>query len=350
MKQYRGYLKLLTGFAVLIMSGILSGCESMEKSGNTDFLKTEKEVFAMDTYMTVTGYGENSMQAVDEAIAEIKKLDEMFSVENTEGELFKLNRDKHIDSSDELKEIIALAAEYEESTKGALDITIYPVMKLWGFYGENTVPSAEQINEELRKVDYRNILISDDGISIKGDGEIELGAVAKGYTSEKIRDIFKKYGLRAGIVSLGGNVQFWGQKPEGGRWKCAIKNPKMNENKEEYLGVMTVDEKAVVTTGTYERYFVDQATGIKYHHVFNPKTGYPADNQILSVTVIAEDSVMADALSTALFVMGKDKAVEYWHERSTSFDMILMMENETIIATDNLRNSFETKYKCEWIE
>ena len=159
--------------------------------------------------------------------------------------------------------------------------------------------------------------------------EIDLGGIAKGYTSSRVMDIFREHGVKHGLVSLGGNVQAIGTKKNGKPWRVAIQNP---ESEMEYLGVLNIEDKCVITSGGYERFF--EKNGVHYHHIIDPRTGYPADSGLISATIISDDGALADGLSTSLFIMGKDEAEKYWRDHADDFDYILEDEDGTLYVTE----------------
>lgn len=223
------------------------------------------------------------------------------------------------------------------STNGALDISIYPVLKEWGFTTDTyQIPTQERIDSLLENVNYKNISLDGNSITIPNDYQIDLGSVAKGYTGDCLMDIFKDNGVQSAIVNLGGNVQTYGTKPDGSLWNVAIKNP-FSPNEE--MCIVSTSNKAIITSGNYERYFVGD-DGNYYWHILDTTTGYPADNGLVSVTIIGDSGVMCDALSTALFVMGTEKAIKYW-QNNPSFDMILVSNDKIIYFTQGLKNSFK---------
>ena len=174
--------------------------------------------------------------------------------------------------------------------------------------------------------------------------KIDLGGIAKGYTSARIRDIFKKNGIESGLVNLGGNVQALGTKTDGNNWRVAVQSP---DDTEDYLGVLSIRDKAVITSGGYERYF--EQDGVTYHHIIDPKTGYPAESGLSSVTIVSDDGTLADGLSTALFIMGKDKAESFWRAHSDKFEAVLVTDDGTIYVTEGLKGSFTTERTMEVI-
>jgi len=315
-----------------------------------------REVFAMDTYMSVTGYGGNAQTAVDEAIEEIRRIDDLLSTGNPDSEISLLNRNGEGRMSEEGYTLVKRAVEIGDMTDGAMDITIYPLMKLWGFAGgECHVPSDEDIASTLENVDYRRIHTEDDGESggrvQLGEGqEIDLGGIAKGYTSSRIMDIFSKYDLVAGAVSLGGNVQFYGAKADGSSYRCAIKDPNNPDDSNCMLGVLEAEDTAIITSGGYERNFMDKVTGNFYHHIMDPKTGRSADGGLISVTIVSKDGTLADALSTAVYVMGTDEGIRLWREHRDVFDMILMDDARTVYVTDGISKNFKSDYETRVIQ
>ena len=179
--------------------------------------------------------------------------------------------------------------------------------------------------------DTREISFEDDQM------KIDLGGIAKGYTSSRIMDIFKENGITSGLVNLGGNVQALGTKTDGSNWRVAVQSP---DDTEDYLGVLSIRDKAVITSGGYERYF--EQDGVTYHHIIDPKTGYPAENGLVSVTIVSSDGTLADGLSTSLFIMGEEKAAEFWKAHSNEFEAIFATDDGTIYVTEGLKDSFTT--------
>ncbi|MBO5460703.1 MAG: FAD:protein FMN transferase, partial [Ruminococcus sp.] len=144
-------------------------------------------------------------------------------------------------------------------------------------------------------------------------------------------------GIGNGLINLGGNVHVVGTKTDGSKWRVGIQNP---ENDSEYIGVLTVSDSAVITSGGYERYFEEE--GITYHHIIDPSTGYPAENGLISVTIVSKDGTLADGLSTSLYVMGLEKAEQYWQEHSEEFDAILLTEGNELYVTEGITEDFSS--------
>lgn len=175
--------------------------------------------------------------------------------------------------------------------------------------------------------------------------QIDFGGIAKGYTSARIMDIFRACGIKSGLVNLGGNVQALGTKKDGSSWRVAVQDP---QDTDQYLGVLSIQDKAVITSGGYERYF--EQDGRTYHHIIDPKTGYPVENGLISVSIVTADGTLADGLSTSVFIMGKEAATEYWRNHSDEFDMILMTDDREIYVTEGIADSFESEMDTKIIE
>lgn len=343
-------MRFIKAFSVLILIIMLVGC-SNENEVNTskttstttvnDTIPASKEFFAMDTYMEVDAYGDNGEKAVAKAEKEVNKLDSILSTGKSTSEISKLNKNKKQDVSNDTMSLIKESVIISKETTGAFNPTIYPLMELWGFTTKNYyVPKENEIKPLLNHMDIDNIKIdeSKNEVSFKDNKmKIDLGAIAKGYTSSKIIDIFKDNNIKSGMVTLGGNVQVLGKKPDGSLWKVGIQNP-ISES--EYLGVLQASNKAVITSGGYERNFTKN--GKTYHHILDPSNGYPANNGLTSVTIISSDGTLADALSTSLFVMGKDKAIDFYKKSNYNFDFILYTSNDKLIISEGIKDTFSS--------
>lgn len=315
----------------------LAGCgEKNEKQNNPE--KVQRDVFAMDTYMSLTAYGDNAEAALNKASKRITELESLLAVNSENSDVWKINNSNGntVQISNDTAEIISSAIEYGDST-GTLDITIYPVLREWGFTTkEYKIPDADRLSELLENVDYSNIKLDGNNISIPENYMIDLGAVAKGYTGDEVIAELRENGVDSAIISLGGNVQALGLKPDGSQWNVSVINPFMPDSS---MCVVSVGEKAVVTSGNYERYFTGD-DGKNYWHIIDKTDGYPADNGLVSVTIIGDSGIMCDALSTALFIAGTEKAQEYWRNNG-GFDMILVTGGRRIIYTDGIEGSLK---------
>lgn len=307
-----------------------------------------REVFAMDTYMNVACYGKNAEKAADAAVSEIKRIDALLSITSESGSIRNLNKKGSSNVGAETSGIIERALDIHNKTGGAFDITVLPLMELWGFTsGEYRVPEESELKAALDGIGSEKLSVSGDEVSLGGALGIDLGGIAKGYTSDRLIELFKEKGLTSACVSLGGNVQCLGTRSDGGAWRCGIVHP-FHKDSGVYLGVIAVIDKAVITSGAYERNFTDE-NGVRYHHIIDPKTGYPAETGLASVTIVSESGILADALSTACYIMGLEGASAYWRNSAEQFDMILMTNDGRVYITDGIADSFTSDFEVRII-
>lgn len=331
-RKIRGASLGLSGLLLplLMLTACENGLDSTASAYQTGFI-------SMDTYISLTVYGGNREEAAKECQKEIKRLEGLFSVTDPDSEVTKINeaRGKTVTVSEDTKAVIARALTTGEESGGALDITLRPVVAEWGFTtGEYKIPDSDVLERLLEKVDYRSVSLEGNSVTLPDGFQIDLGSAAKGYAGDRAVETLKACGVTSALVNLGGNVQTLGGKPDGSDWSVAVRSPFDESN----LCVLKVRDKALVTSGNYERYFEDE-NGKRYHHIIDPADGYPADNGISSVTVIGESGLECDALSTALFVMGADRAAELWRERG-GFEMLLVTDDKRIFITEGAFGSF----------
>lgn len=341
MKLRKYILTVMIGITAMT---VLSSCANKENTVKGQPDQSTQEIFAMDTYMSLTAYGSNSEEAVNKAVQEINRLDAMFSVGNADSDVTKINENGSGEVSEETAFIMNRAMQVSEKTNGAFDITVYPLMELWGFTTKNyRVPESSEIAEALKGVSYTNVSVNWQQVALTGGSSIDLGGIAKGYTSSRVIQIMKDCGIEHAIVNLGGNVQVLGTKTDGSDWRVAIQNP-ASENS--YLGILSTADKAVITSGGYERYF--EQDGQVYHHIIDTQTGYPSDSGLTSVTIVHSDGTTADALSTALFAMGLNGAKELYRSGDIDFDMILF-DGSTVYVSEGIASGFSTDMNKEII-
>jgi len=324
--------------ALLAVLVLLCGCKQEEPppeepAEEESYLAT---LLAMDTVMKLTVYGENGQEAADQAAERIRELEALLSTTDEDSEIYAANHSEGQPTalSADTAELLEQALELCEAAGGALDVTIYPVVRAWGFTtGNYRVPEEEEIRGLLANVDYTRPLLEGRNLTLPAGMEIDLGAVAKGYTGDQVMEFLKGRGVSSAIIELGGNVQTLGAKPDGSAWRVAVRAPDGSG----YAGVLEVTDQAVVTSGGYERYF--EQDGELYWHILDPSTGYPARTGLASVTIVADRGVDADALSTALFVMGREAAAEYWRAHG-GFECILIDEEGAVTITGGLEDRF----------
>lgn len=334
---------VLCGKAVLLclIGGLcLTACAGLE-NGRKAY---SESFFAMDTYMTFTVYDADAETAVAQAENRIAELEGLWSVTDAGSDIYAVNHGggKPVAVSRETEELVSFALEMAEKTDGALEPTIYPVLAAWGFTtGENRVPSENEIAKLMENVGYDRVRMENGNILLESGSMLDPGAVGKGYAGDEIARMLKENGVSSALLDIGGNIQAIGTKPDGSSWRVGLKDPFSGN----VLGVIRAADEAVVTSGNYERYFID-TKGKKYGHILDPATGYPVDNEIASVTVIAGEGKLCDALSTSLFVMGFEGAGEYWRQHR-DFEMILVMESGDIYVTEGIKDRFSLQEESE---
>lgn len=305
--------------------------------------QSQRQVFAMDTVMTLTAYGKHREEGLNLAESVIVSMDSMLDPDIVTGTTYAINNAQgaNVSVSGQVAKMLSTAATVYKQSGGALDLSLYPVIKRWGFTdGRYYVPNEEELAADLALSAYDKMVLTSFpssgsfSVSFPAGTQISFGAVGKGCASENAIAAMRGAGVESGIVSLGGNVQTLGLKPDGTNWNIAVTDP---NNPSSYLGVISVGETAVITSGTYQRYF--SQNGKTYHHLINPASGRPINNTLSSVTVICEDGTMADCLSTAMFILGESKALNYWRTYG-GFEMILVNKDKQITCTKGLIEKF----------
>ena len=296
--------------AVLTASALLlTGCSGAKSSTQTDQDLTYTDML-FDTVIKI-----QILDPADESILDgLKKLcekyDTMCTTTNTDSELYKLNHanGQPFTVSSETANLIQEGIHYSELSGGAFDLTIEPVSALWDFKADKpTVPSSDAIAQAVSHVDYTKVDIQDNTVTLEDpEAGIDLGAIAKGYIADQVKTYLKKQGIKHAIINLGGNVDVIGTKPDGSKYNIGIQKP-FDESGEAITSVQLKDQ-TVVTSGIYERYF--KKNGKLYHHILDPRTGYPCENNLYSVSIITDSSTKADALSTTCFLLGYEKGME----------------------------------------
>lgn len=321
---------------LVLIFALLCGCvPADEPLPSTSF-------FAMNTPMSVQiDGGETLLRGVEELAY---ALEHKLSVTDEKSEIFAINSNGGGEVSSETAELIEFALDMCESTDGALDITIYPVLRAWGFTVDDVdydngfvLPTDGELSELLALVDYEKVEVSDNSVTLGEGMMLDLGAVAKGYASDRIAGYLRRGGVTSALLNLGGNVYALGKKPNGVKWTIGVADPITGGT----LGTLQVEDAAVVTSGGYERFFTG-SDGVRYHHIIDPSTGCPADSGLASVTVVGDSGARCDALSTALFVMGLDRASDYWREHG-DFEAVFVTSDGELFVTAGLEDNFITQ-------
>ncbi|MBQ6236547.1 MAG: FAD:protein FMN transferase [Clostridia bacterium] len=257
---------------------------------------------ACDTVVTITAYA--PQETVDGTLRICADYEALLSKTVEGSDVWNLNHaaGKPIEVHPETADLLRLAVEIGEASGGAFDVTIAPVSALWDFTADDPVlPDPEALRSAAACVDYRNIAIDGNTVTLQNGAEIDLGGIAKGYIADRVAEYLRGQGVTSACINMGGNVLTIGTKPDGSLWTIGIRDP--NGTPEQSAEVLKLGGAAVVTSGNYERFFV--LDGVRYHHILDPKTGMPASNGLASVTIIGTRSDLCDALSTACFVLGE---------------------------------------------
>ena len=321
---------------------VLYGCGSKS---------VQEQFIAMDTVIAFRAEGRGAQEAVQQARSEIFSLEALLSRTRETSEVSALNQAAGAETevSAPLRQLLKAAKEYCEVTNGTFDVTIAPVCDAWGFTAENRrVPDAAELEQLMQLVDSGRIHVGEGSAALGTGQAIDLGGIAKGYVSDLMVALYDRYEVPRGTVSLGGNVYVKGTKEDGSLWKVGIQDPQDPENGT-LVGMVGLQDAFAVTSGGYQRYF--EEGGKVYHHIIDPATGYPAESGLTSVTVVApacktEDGAagngtMCDALSTALFVMGEERALDFWRSGELEFELILVTDDDRVVVTGGIWEQFE---------
>ncbi len=305
----------------------------------------EKTFSALGTinYIKICG-GREPKKILQEAEGRILEIEKRMSAFLPDSDVSKLRRNAgngFVKISEETFRLLKTAVEFGKLTDGAFDITVRPLVELWGIGKKGTfIPSPEEIRQALRMVSYKDVELDEGSFSaaLKHPGQsVDLGSIAKGYAADEVKRILLENGIQSAMVNLGGNVMAVGSRPDGQPWKIGIQNPLAPTG--EFLGVLSVTDKTVVTSGSNERFFIKD--GVRYHHILDPRTGAPAQSSLLSVTAVCESSTHADALTTALFLRGPEKSAPL--RKETGAEAIFIDQNLSVTATFGLKNNFTVK-------
>lgn len=298
---FKRAVAVLLLFAVLLST---TGCTANQKEP----ISTTALLF--DTVISIEIYGSNDTSILDDCIDLCEHYEDTLSRTIDTSEISQINNadGQPVTVSDETAELIQKGLDYSELSGGHFDITIAPLSELWDFKNNTgVVPDAESIASAQSHVNYKNVIVEGNTVTLTDpDAAIDLGGIAKGFIADKLKAFLLSKGVERGIISLGGNVLTIGDKPDGTAYHIGIQKPFDKQN----AAITTVDVKdqSVVSSGVYERYF--EVDGKLYHHILNPFTGYPYENNLLSVTILSNASVDGDALSTTCFSLGLDDGMK----------------------------------------
>lgn len=341
--------KRLASIVLMIMvTGILTACNTSTattSNGSNKEEVAEADGFAMGTVISQKVYGANGQATIDETMERIKSLEALLTFNAPEGDIYQLNDNagkKNVELDPVTLKIINKAQEVAELSNGAFDITIGPIVKSWGIGTEQErIPPKEELQKLLPLVNYRDLVVGENSAGLKkAEQMVDLGGIAKGYAGDEALQIYKKNGIKSAFINLGGNVVTLGNKPDGSPWTVGIRNPRPQDaaSGQQIVGTVTVADKAVTTAGDDQRFF--EKDGVRYHHIINPHTGYPAQSDLMSVTLITDSSFNADAFDTAVFVLGLEKGKELI-QKLGGIEAVFITTDKKIYVTDGLKGNFK---------
>ena len=322
--------------AALVLGLLLSlpaGCQ-------VEDVEEESRIFAMDTVMTLTYHGqdrESGREAIEEGVAAVYELEDLLSATAPDSEISALNEAGQAHLSPDTAQLLSAALELCALTGGALDITAYPAVEAWGFTtGEYRVPNQAELEELGDRIDYTRVSLDQESASLPDGMKLDLGAVAKGYTADRLAKLAQERDITSALLDLGqSTILALGAKPDGSPWRIGIQDPQG----EGYLGVLELEGQAMGTSGGYQRYF--ERDGVRYWHIIDPATAAPARSGLLSVTVVSPSGLACDGLSTALFVMGLERGTQFWRNHpELEFEALFSLEDGSLALTSGLKDSF----------
>lgn len=327
-----------------VFSILLSACSNEE-----ELPSTKKSAFLMDTLVQMQAHGENAEKAVEESMDRIKELENLMSKTLENSEIYEINNnpEERIEISDDTKLVLEKSLYYAEITDGKFDPTIGVLVDLWGIGTEDAkVPSDSEIKNALKNTGYQKLNIYDNQAKVEKGVQLDLGGIAKGYAADEVKKIAEKNNINSAFVNLGGNVLVIGNKVDDSKWRVGIQDPRQGRGS--VMAVVETSDKTIVTSGNYERYFEED--GKIYHHLLDPYTGYPADTNLLSVSIISENSFDADALSTSTYILGLEKGMEFI-ENMEDIEVMFITDELKVYLSSGLKDKIEiTDEKFNLIE
>ena len=327
--------KKLTILLLSCFAGLAS-CSRSTRAEVTSFT-------AMNTYMTVKSYGKGAAAANERVRQEVERLESILSTTIESSDVYKINNSdvEEITVSAETAFLIEQGADFYKMTGAAFNPALYPVIREWGFTtGQYKVPEDARIRQLLEFTDFSAMVepvettASMTVISRPAGLQLDFGAIGKGYAGDKAIEILKNAGVKSALLDFGGNIQVLGTKPDGSDWTVGIKNPWGGQP----VAAVKLRDACMITSGGYERFFIGEDEK-KYIHIFDSKTGRPVENDLESVTIICREGIYGDALSTSLFVMGLDKAIDFWQQCGRDFDFVIITKDRGLVYSASLENS-----------
>lgn len=326
--------RLIIIFICFIMIINMTGC-----AAENDSEPISATHFCLDTEATITIFRMNSMNnasgVINECFLMCDEFEQKISRTIDSSEISKINSlsEENVSIDYTTKSIIQESLYFSKISNGAFDITIAPIVELWDIKNNQEIlPSRTKIKKALSYVDYKKINVEKNSVSIPKNAKIDLGGIAKGYLADSLKEYMISKGVTSAIINLGGNILTIGKKDDNSNFTIGIQKP-FGTGSNNYSAKIDINDKSVVTSGIYQRYF--EKNGKIYHHIFDPKTGYPVENDLYSVTIISDSSKDGDALSTAAFVLGKKDGMKLINSLD-NIEAVFIDSGENIILSDGL--------------
>lgn len=328
-------------FTSLFLTVIFLGLILLGIYQSPKFHLTTQTQLLMDTFVTISVPGPKkiALAAINRVFARLKEIEVKFNSHNPQSPLYALNHQGKSISDPEILELIKVALEISRDSDGDFDITVFPLLELWGLYSGKSlsIPPEQKIKDCLKYVGYQHLLLKEGKLSkTHPQTKIDLGGIAKGYALKEAVKVLKTQGVNSALVDLGGDVYVLGKK-DGRFWKVGIRNPRQ----EGLLGYVEVENLAVISSGDYERFFIRE--GKRYHHIFNPKTGYPTEG-ISGVTIIYAEPLLAQALTKVPFIRGAQEGLEFL-EKIPGLEAMIITDTGQTLSTPQFKVLFKVFQK-----
>ena len=345
---------------ILLFVALLAGCTPLAKDtgDSQEYEPVSESEFLMGTVVKLTIFdeAEEAEALFRKAFERIAEIEEKMTIndEHEKSEITRLNQEAgkgFVKLSPETFYVLEKGKYYSEISNGKYDITIGPLVKLWNIGSDEArVPRKTEIENTLSLVNYQNLLLDKEKMSARlavPGMIVDLGSIAKGYAADETAKILKEAGIKHAIVNLGGNILVLNERPDGTPWRIGLQDPFTARG--DYMGIVKLEDESLVTSGTYERYFEDG--GKRYHHILNPETGYPEENSLLSVSIITKNSIDADGLSTATFLLGLEKGMQFIEGLPDTEAIFITSDKKVYVTSGISKEKFEiTKEEYQLVQ
>lgn len=342
-------------FTIILFSCMMTACSSSlsttDSIPKTEDQAAEKTLTLLGTTITLKAYGTKSEEALIAAESTVSRINELMSVNEPTSEVSRINQSTHkeaIEVSSETAFVISHALEYALLTEGAFDPSIGHMIDLWGIGTDHArIPAKSELAPFINKKLYHSISLTTSKDAKKTSSvflssplaKLDLGGIAKGFAGDAMKKVLtEEYGITSALLNLGGNVVTIGTKPDGSDWIIGLQDP-FNSARGNIIGKISIPNKSIVTSGNYERYF--EENGKRYHHILDASTGYPSDSDVASSTIIADEGIDADALSTSVYILGKDKGLALI-ESLDNIEAIIITKDKHVYTTPGITENMFT--------